>query len=138
MITGDQTYTALNVGFSSNLIPANKNVYLGELDSKSQTKWKFLESNEMRNFQMLEMNASLTRSFIINRTSQENLPPDFGSLSSILDELKKGLSIVAISGDCFERLFKDFLIQPTIELNELLSHIVVFSKTKPEQKAFIV
>ena len=37
-----------------------------------------------------------------------------------------------MTGDCFEKVYKDFLNEPDEILNELLEYILVFARTKPD------
>lgn len=60
------------------------------------------------------------------------------SVIDLLDKIKKNQSVLAISGDCFEIIFKDFLDNPSEPQKMLLNYIKVFARTNPEQKAQIV
>jgi cation-transporting ATPase 13A2 len=52
--------------------------------------------------------------------------------------MSEGNSVLALSGDCFFFLFKNFLETQEKRLKILLNFTKVYARTSPDQKAFIV
>ena len=55
-----------------------------------------------------------------------------------MEKLKTSDTVVALSGDCFEKLCANFLQKPDKKIKILLNFTKVYARTSPDQKAFIV
>ena len=153
MITGDNIYTGVSVGFSSGLIPEGKNIWVGEYKAlKKEIKWTFFHNNDIgKKFEKTSVENSIIVDNIsasalsyskimeskIQRVKGKTLDKQVDILNVLTDLNLSGTAVIAIDGLSFVKLREDFK-KESKTLNLILDNVYVYGRAKPNHKELII
>ena len=151
MITGDNLYTGINVGLSSNIISKNMNIWVCEHRDR-QLYWSYFKNNEKRQDKTKTSAKDLLVVKLDSALSYRNSQLQFSRISKmeersqiggdkfnqIFEELKSNENLViAMDGDSFEKLMKKYKNNQE-KTDMLLDRIAIYGRSKPHQKELTI
>ena len=150
MITGDNLYTGLSIGYSSGLISRNQDIWVGEYKGPEQIAWSYFHNNDLQpkeKFSVITADAkndksalSVEESRLTNMLTKEREKAvcRSGDVDWLVAALRKNDEVVvALDGESFEYLAKRHEGDKA-KLNLLLERIVIYGRAKPHHKELAV
>ena len=145
MITGDNLFTAINIGIQTGIVEEDQNLWVGEYKNNKYIKWIFFNNNEL----MEKMESKARKGMTVEGSFKEsNLLKSiikveeyttigYQEIYKVFENIEKSNTILAVDGDSFEELMRRFEKDPVMKL-KILEKTKIFGRTKPLQKKMIV
>ena len=137
IVSGDNLYISLNIGFSSGLIPRDKNVYIGEYDSSNGVMFKYQSNADIKTKtkgDIVDGNAVIETNILHSCSITKNCIPFATMIAEVSD---RSNIAIAVEGKAFEELFVK--TSENDEFLDLFLHrTVVYARASPEQKAMVM
>ena len=150
MITGDNVFTAINIGLVSTIIPESSVLWVGET-KHSDIEWNYFESKTPVDPEQIYANnntdainssnysvGSLLNESMIFKNDDMKLK-GYEEIVRILENIntvKQNVKI-AMDGDAFEILVKNYYYDKEL-IHKILQNTLIYGRTKPNQKEHIV
>lgn len=132
MITGDNIYTAINVGYKSKILEETDNVWLCIYD-KEKLNWVY-QSSENR----IQKKEDESYHSIISSKAPARLLKNKQKLEDILKQCEQNKTLkIAFQGKAFEKIISIFQSQPAV-IEKIIKYTRIYARTTSEQKKFIV
>ena len=134
MITGDNIYTAINVGYNSKILKPNNSLWIGTWNKKNIV-WTFSDCNDNVDNMKLEgdeHNNSMISSKILskeNSSIQQNM--EFVINKTTSDQR------IALTGTCFEKIMEKMKDNPNI-IEKILEKTSIYARSSARQKELII
>lgn len=149
MITGDNIFTAINAGFSSQIIESYQKVYVCQVLEGKTLKWFVFSQSEylkslrtinipkqesVKNIKIADMSKSRNQSVDDRRFTKEHIQK---GILEMLKDCEASGSVIALEGDAFDILMNENSKYPDV-CNQILQYTVIFGRSKPFQKQLII
>lgn len=132
MITGDNIYTSINVGYKSRILEEDDNVWICEYE-KERLNWVYQSSENRIQRKEEDSQHSIISSKAITRLIQNQ-----HKIEDILHQCEQNKSLkIVLQGKAFEKIASIFKKQPAI-LEKILRYTRIFARSTSEQKKLII
>lgn len=140
MITGDNLYTALNVGVNSHMISSDANLLIGEYSDKKGVIFMHYSVHDLKfNSRKVDFGETISKSELFTtRAMPFYLSQKPSEAKKMLELCKKsGLTYILLDGRVFEELFVKNDVSIEI-LKEFLLYIKIVARATRTQKAYVI
>ena len=146
MITGDNLFTAINIGIQTGIVEEDQNIWVGEYKNNKYIKWVFFNNNELMEKMETKTRKNITiegGSFRESNLLKSIIKVDefttigYQEIYKVFENIEKSNTILAVDGDSFEELMRRFKSDEEMKL-KILNKTKIFGRTKPLQKKMIV
>lgn len=146
IVTGDSIFTGVNVAIGAGVISRSSNIYIGEAAEEQKIRWTELSEDEMSKLkhsqnisQLSNGQRSLGNHSIAPRDIVSSFVPHHIdiSLRKIVSTIEKEDTVLAVEGDAFDILLKQYQNEPEV-LHKIVQKIAIFGRSRPDQKERVV
>lgn len=152
MITGDNLYTGINIGFNSGIINKTMNLWVGEYKPSKRICWNYFHNNQIihdkekesaSNVLLIDDTSAISETDsrkVTNRITKEieRSVINTGDVDWIFDELKKHEDVViALDGASFEYL-ADLYKDENEKMIILLDRTLIYGRAQPQHKELVI
>ena len=135
MITGDNIYTAINVGYNAKILKKNDSLWIGTY-AKKKISWTFVDSTNHVNNIKLEgdenNNSILSSKMILSKSNTSSLHQNIDFILNNTTSDQK----IALTGTCFEKLMEKFSSENDDEYENKKKNISIKEKILEKTKIY--